>query len=117
MLRYSNQKTAENRGMNWQDSGQRYRSEMAARRRRDVFAHHSSRSEQSRANFHRNLGCRRVFAPTMGKDMEANQSRAALAIHPGSQRGSRSLRASDRDASVASEHLIHAKHWDVMAQR
>ena len=100
-------------GKSWQEfaglAGQRYRSEMAAGRGRDVFAHHSSRSEQSRANFHRNLGCRRVSHRRWRKNVEADQSRAALAIHSGPERGSRSLRASDRDASVAPEHVVHAK--------
>ena len=72
---------------------------------------------RSGANFHRNLGGRRVSHRRRRKNVEAHQSRTALAIHSGSERGGRSLRASDRDASVAAKHVVHAKALGRHAQR
>jgi hypothetical protein len=51
------------------------------------------------------------------RQWKPDQSRAALAIHSGPERGGRSLRASDRDASVAPEHVVHAKALGRDAQR
>ena len=52
-----------------------------------------------------------------GKDMEADQSRFAFAIHSRSERGGRALRASYRDASIAAEHALHAETLGHHAQR
>src|SRR5437773_1422178 len=117
MLRYSNQKTAENRGMNWQDceaatpvrNGNRARAECVCT---PFFSIRTIRSEFPSQSL---LPAR--FAPTMGKNVEADQSRVALAIYSGPERRGRSLRASDRDASVASEHVVHAKALGRDAQR
>ena len=52
-----------------------------------------------------------------GKTWKPINRGSALAIHSGPERGGRSLRASDRDASVAPEHVIHAKALGRDAQR
>src|SRR5439155_16749242 len=90
-------------------SSTQYRTEMAAGRGLNVSALDSDRSEKSVASVQRNLGRGRVSHRRWRQDVEANQSRIAFSIHSRSARRSWSLRASHRDASVETEHTLHAK--------
>jgi len=111
MLRYSNQKTAGKSWHDWQDCGQRTGPKWH-RRGGMCFAPPFFSIRQPERNFHRNLAAAR-FAPTTA---EKRGSRS-IAVHSNTfrtRRGGRSLRASDRDASVAPEHVIHAKALGVM---
>ena len=76
-------------------------SALAAGRRRHVPAHDPARPEQSRADLHRHLGGRRVPHRRRRRDLEADQPRAAVAVHSRSERRGRPLRAPHRHAPVA----------------
>ena len=79
----------------------RHRTALAAGRGRHVPAHHHSRSQRSRPHVHRDLRRRRLPHRRRRQDLEADQSRPALAIHARPGRRGRTLRASHRHASVA----------------
>src|SRR6266702_4646061 len=68
---------------------------MAAGGGRDVFAHHSSRSEQSGANFDRNLGLHSQYIPEA--NAEVGHCVHRMAMHPSRP-----------------NTLFMQKHWDVM---
>src|SRR5438270_7795683 len=87
----------------------RYRPEMAAGRGRNVSPHDLDRSEKSEANFCSDLGRGCIPDRRRGKNLETDKPRVAFAIHSRSTRGGWTLRASDRDASVETEHALHAK--------
>src|SRR3989475_13143006 len=66
---------------------------MAAGRGRLVSAHHHSRSQQSAADLDCHLGGGRLPHRRWREELEADQTRTALAIYPGSRCGGRPLRA------------------------
>ena len=64
---------------------------------------------ESQSHLHRHLRRRRVPHRRRRQDLEADQPRAAVAIHSRSRRRGRPLRASHRDAPVAPERAVHAE--------
>ena len=95
----------------------RHRAQLAAGRRRHGPAHDPPRSEQSRADVHRHLGRGRVPHRRRRQDLEADQPRPAVAVHPRPERRGRPLRAPHRDAPVAPERAVHAEALGRHAQR
>ena len=105
-------------GQTWQELpglAARLRPAVAARRRRDVPAHDPARSEEPAANVHRDLGGGRVPHRRWRRDMEANQSRAALrSTFPIRLPKSATACTASRCIRSRPNVLFMQKHWDVM---
>ena len=80
-----------------------------ARRRRHGPAHDPPRPDQPQAHLHRHLGRGRVPHRRRRQDLEADQPRAAVAVHPRPGRRGRPLRPPHRHAPVAAERAVHAE--------
>ena len=93
-----------------------HRSEMAARRRRDVPAHHPARSAESASESSSPSPPRAHFAPTTAANTwKPINQRPALAVHARPQCRSRPLRSSHRACiRRRPDTLFMQKHWDVM---
>ena len=79
----------------------RHRTQVAARRRRHVPAHHHPRPRQPRPHLHRHLRRRSLPHRRRRQDLEAHQQGPPLAIHSRPRRRSRPLRPPRRHASRA----------------
>ena len=87
----------------------RHGSGLAARRRRDVLAHHRLGSARSPAHLRRHLGGRGVPHRRRRHDVAADQSRAEIGAHPRSASRGRPLRAPSGDAPQPAVGVVHAK--------
>ena len=108
-------------GQTWQElagpARPRHGAAVAAGRRRHVPAHDPARPEQSRADVHRHLGGGRVPHRRRRRDLEADQPRPAVGVHPRPERRGRPLRPPHRDAPVAARRALHAEALGRDAQR
>ena len=95
----------------------RDRVEVAAGRGRAVSAHDPDRSDETRADVHRDLRRRRVQVGRRRTHLAADQPRTQVERHSRSRRARRPLRAPARDASHASKRVVYAETLGRDAER
>ena len=94
----------------------RYGAKMAAGRRRDVFAHDSSRSKEPAADIHW-ISAAGAFRPTTAASRGSRSIMGCIRNTFPIPMQRSAMRPSNRDAPVAAEHSIHAEALGRDAQR